>query len=164
MDRDRSDWQVRQRAVSHPDAAALIEEVQQEYVARYGNRDETPMVPGYFDTPQGAFYVGYLDGAPVATGAWHLRTDVTALGRRASAEIKRMYVAPAGRRRGLARLILAHLEVTARAAGADLMILETGSEQPEALGLYVSAGYQPIPGFGYYRDSPLNRCMARRLD
>jgi hypothetical protein len=43
------------------------------------------------------------------------------------------------------------------------MILETGTEQPEALSLYASAGYLPIPSFGFYRDSPLNRCLARRL-
>ncbi|MET3962489.1 ribosomal protein S18 acetylase RimI-like enzyme [Marmoricola sp. OAE513] len=96
----------------------------------------------------------------MATGAWHRRTDVTAFERSDAAEIKRMYVAPAGRGRGLARAMLAHLESTARAAGADLMILETGTEQPEALALYESSGYRSIPGFGYYRSSPKNRCMA----
>lgn len=163
MDRVTPDWQIVRCLITDPDAAALVEEVQLEYVARYGSRDETPLAEGYFEPPQGAFFVGYLDGVPVATGAWHLRTDVTALGRSASAEIKRMYVAPAGRSRGLARLMLAHLENTARSAGADLMILETGTGQPEALALYASSGYEPIPGFGFYRTSPLNRCMARLL-
>ncbi|RNL77343.1 GNAT family N-acetyltransferase [Nocardioides marmorisolisilvae] len=149
--------------ITHPDAAALVEQVQLEYVARYGSRDETPLQPGYFELPGGSFFVGYLDEVPVATGAWRRRTDVEALGYAASAEIKRMYVAPAGRRRGLARAMLAHLELTAAAAGAEVMILETGAAQPEALELYASAGYQPIPGFGYYRDSPLNRCLARVL-
>lgn len=156
-------WRIVRCLITDPDAAALVEEVQLEYVARYGSRDETPLAPGYFEEPAGAFFVGYLDSVPVATGAWRLRSDVTALGLSAAAEIKRMYVAPGGRRRGLARAMLAHLEETALAAGAEVMILETGTEQPEALALYASAGYEPIPGFGFYRTSPLNRCLGRRL-
>ena len=156
-------WRIDLVPITHPDAARLVEEVQQEYVARYGSRDETPLEPGYFDLPNGSFFVGYRDGVPVATGAWRRRTDVEALGSLATAEIKRMYVAPAGRRHGLARAMLAHLEETAGAAGAQVMILETGTAQPEALELYASSGYQPIPSFGHYRDSPLNRCLARRI-
>ncbi len=157
-------WEIRSCLISDPDAAALVEEVQLEYVARYGGRDETPLEPGYFAAPLGAFFVGYLDGVPVATGAWRLRDDVTARGSTATAEIKRMYVAPAGRGRGLARSMLAHLERTAGAAGAAVMILETGLAQPEAIALYASSGYTPIPGFGFYRDAPLNRCLARTLE
>lgn len=156
-------WVIRPRLITDPDAAALVEAVQLEYVARYGGRDETPLEPGYFEPPAGAFYVGYLDGAPVATGAWRRRGDVEALGRRSSAEIKRMYVDPAARGRGLARAMLAHLERAAAAAGASVMILETGAAQPEAIALYESSGYQAIPGFGFYRDADLSRCLARVL-
>ena len=156
-------WRIELVPITDPDAARLVEEVQLEYVARYGTRDETPLEPGYFDPPSGSFFVGYADGVPVATGAWRRRSDVEALGSTAAAEIKRMYVAPAGRRRGLARAMLTHLETTALAAGAEVMILETGTEQPEAIELYLSAGYQLIPGFGHYRNSPLNRCFARHL-
>ena len=156
-------WRVEPRAITHPDAALLVEEVQQEYVVRYGGRDETPISATYFVPPHGAFFVGYLDGDPVATGAWRRRTDVvvgdTALG----AEVKRMYVAPRARRRGLARAMLAHLEDTARAAGAEVMLLETGLKQPEAIVLYESSGYERIPGFGFYQDAPLSRCFARSL-
>lgn len=150
-------------AITDPDAARLVEEVQLEYVARYGSRDDTPLKPEYFAAPRGAFFVGYLGDEPVATGAWRLREDVDALGSTRTAEIKRMYVAPAGRRQGLARRMLAHLETTAHEAGAEVMVLESGTEQPEALTLYASAGYEPIPGFGFYKRSPRNRCMARRL-
>lgn len=149
--------------IEHPDAARLVEEVQAEYVVRYGSRDETPLQPGYFEPPSGAFFVGYLDGEPVATGAWRRREDVNALGSTLAAEIKRMYVVPAGRGRGLARAMLAHLEATARAGGAEVMILETGLAQPEAIALYSSSGYTPIDGFGFYRDAPLSRCMGRSL-
>jgi len=160
---DRGEGRIERCSITDDDAARLVEEVQLEYVARYGGRDDTPLQPGYFEAPAGAFFVGYLDGVAVATGAWRLRTDVEALGSRAAAEVKRMYVAPAGRGRGLARAMLAHLEETAADAGAAVMILETGTGQPEALALYASSGYQPIPGFGFYRDSPLNRCLARAL-
>ncbi len=80
-----------------------------------------------------------------------------------TAEIKRMYVTHARRGEGLARLMLAHLEQTAAAAGAEVMVLETGTAQPEAIGLYVSGGYVSIPSFGHYKDSPENRCFARSL-
>ncbi|HSV38387.1 MAG TPA: GNAT family N-acetyltransferase [Nocardioidaceae bacterium] len=154
---------LRQVGFAHPDAALLIAEVQAEYVVRYGSPDQTPIDPTVFDAPAGAFYVGYLDSVPVATGGWRFRPDVTALGGSVAAEIKRMYVAPAARRTGLARVVLAHLESTALEAGADVMVLETGLRQPEAIDLYLSCGYEPIEGFGYYKDYPNVRYYGRRL-
>ena len=159
----QSGWRIEALPITHPDAALLVEEVQGEYVARYGGRDETPIDPTYFDHPDGAFFLGYLDGRPVATGAWRRRPDVVVEGGSIAAEIKRMYVVPWARGLGLARAMLAHLEHTARAAGADVMVLETGIRQPEAIALYESSGYLPIPGFGYYKDAPLSRCLARSL-
>ena len=156
-------WQIVALPITHPDAALLVEDVQQEYVVRYGGRDETPLEPTYFEPPQGAFFVGYLDDRPVATGAWRRRSDVVVEGSNRTVEIKRMYVAAGARRRGLARRMLAHLEATARAAGAEVMVLETGLAQPEAIALYESSGYAPVPGFGFYKDAPLARCFARRL-
>jgi ribosomal protein S18 acetylase RimI-like enzyme len=159
----QSGWRIERLPITHPDAALLVEEVQEEYVVRYGGRDETPIDPTYFEEPAGAFFVGYLDGRPVATGAWHRRSDVEVDGTSLTAEVKRMYVAPAARGRRLARAMLAHLEETARAAGAEVMVLETGQRQPEAIALYRSSGYLPIPGFGFYKDAPLSLCMARSL-
>lgn len=163
MDIPGGDWRIERCRITDPDAARLVEEVQAEYVTRYGGRDETPLRPDYFEAPDGAFFVGYLEGSAVATGAWRRRTDVLALGSTSCAEIKRMYVVPGARGLGLARSMLAHLESTAAAAAAAVMILETGAAQPEAIALYASSGYEPIPGFGFYRDAPLNRCMARRV-
>ena len=151
----------------HPDAMHLIEEVQAEYVVRYGGPDRTPLDPLMFVPPLGSFFVGYLPldrtERPAATGAWRVHDDVEAFGTRRTAEIKRMYVVPAARGAGLARRILAHLEATAAADGAEAMILETGTAQPEAIALYTSSGYEPIPSFGYYKDEPLNRCFAKLL-
>jgi GNAT superfamily N-acetyltransferase len=130
----------------HPDAVALIAEVQQEYVVRYGEQDGTPVDPAEFAPPRGLFLVAYVDGVPAACGGWRAHeTDV---------ELKRMYVTPAFRGRGLARAVLAELERTAAEAGYRRVILETGQRQPEAIALYRSAGYVPVPRFGYYADSP----------
>jgi GNAT superfamily N-acetyltransferase len=153
---------IERRAITHPDAQALIEAVQAEYVARYGGRDESPVDPADFEDPLGQFFVAYLDGAPVATGAWR-RSSVRALGVEVTAEIKRMYVVPAAQRRGVARRMLAHLETTAAVEGIEALVLETGMKQPEAIALYTSSGYEPIPGFGYYCGSDLSRCFGRRI-
>ena len=45
----------------------------------------------------------------------------------------------------------------------DTMVLETGIEQPEAIKLYQSSGYEPVEKFGTYADSPLQRCFGKRL-
>jgi GNAT superfamily N-acetyltransferase len=157
------DLRFEQLPITHPDAQLLVEAVQHEYVVRYGGRDATPMRASELEPPWGAFYVGYRDDRPVMTGAWRFRGEVTRLGSSRPAEVKRMYVEPAARRQGLARLMLIHLEATARAAGADVMILETGTAQPEAMGLYEAAGYELVEPFGHYQGSPQNRCYARRL-
>ena len=133
----------------YADAAVqrLIADVQAEYVVRYGGPDESPVEPHEFELPHGLFLVGVLDGVPVATGAWR-RVDAT------TAEIKRMYVAAAARRRGLARIVLAEIEATAAAAGLDRLVLNTGTEQPEAIALYESSGYRPSAAFGRYACTP----------
>ena len=66
-------------------AQALIAEVQAEYVRRYGGPDDTPLEPGVFDPPRGAFFVGHLGDVPVAMGGWRMRPDVPRLGGRLSA-------------------------------------------------------------------------------
>lgn len=155
--------ELRPVPITDPSALALVAEVQEEYVVRYGSPDETPLEPGVFDPPSGRFFVGCVDGRAVAMGGWRFRPDVTALGRRTAAEVKRMYVAPASRRSGLARAVLAHLEDTAREAGADVMVLETGLMQPEGIALYLSSGYEPVEAFGHYAWSPNVRYYGRRL-
>ena len=148
--------------ITHPEALRLIDDVQAFYVERYGSPDTAPIEPSDFEDPHGQYFLGHLDGEPVASGAWR-RSSVSALGTDATAEVKRMYVVPSAQRRGLARLMLAHVEATAAAAGIEALILETGLKQPEAIAFYTSAGYQPVPGFGHYCGSELSRCFGRRL-
>ena len=144
------------RGYDHPDSAALIAEVQQEYVVRYGGPDESPVDPAEFAPPLGLFLVGYVDGdTPVATGGWRSHGD--------HAEIKRMYVTPTARGLGYAKRMLAELEATARDAGHERLILETGTKQPEAVALYRAAGYTDIPAFGHYADAPLSVHLGKAL-
>jgi GNAT superfamily N-acetyltransferase len=156
-------WRIERVGFGHADALLLIEEVQEEYVVRYGGRDDTPLDPLMFEPPAGSFYVGYLEDAPVASGAWRRRGDVEVFGTTTTAEVKRMYVTPRARGRGLARVVLAHLERTAAAAGAEAMVLETGDEQPEAIALYESSGYTRVVDFGHYAWSPKSRCFGKLL-
>lgn len=137
-------------------AQALIAEVQEEYVRRYGGRDETPVDHLEFAEPHGTFLLA-LQGAE-AIGSAGIRRHGDGV-----AELKRMYVRPEHRRRGHARRMLAEVEAWARVRGYRRIILETGIEQPEAIGLYTSSGYAPIEPFGYYRDSELCRCFGRDL-
>ncbi|MFF0145613.1 acetyltransferase (GNAT) family protein [Amycolatopsis sulphurea] len=149
--------EIRTVAFDHPDAAKLSAEVQQEYVRRYGNQDETPVAVAEFAPPQGLFLVGYLDGVPVASGGW--RTHEGA----GEVELKRMYVVESARGRGVARAMLAELERTAQAAGAVRVVLETGTKQPEAIALYLSSDYHEIPAFGLYGDQVESRCYGKNL-
>ena len=59
--------------------------------------------------------------------------------------------------------MLEALEREALRRGFDRIRLETGERQPEAMGLYRSAGYEEIEKYGPYRDAPLSRCFERRL-
>lgn len=160
--RHLADLEIVRVDYGQPDAMRLIAEVQAEYVERYGGNDETPLEHAMFEPPDGSFFVGYLDGAAVATGGWR-RSSVPAFGASRTAEIKRMYVVSAARGAGLARAMLAHLEQSAASAGAQALLLETGIRQPEAIALYESSGYVAVPGFGHYQDSPLSRCFGKPL-
>lgn len=149
----------------HADVAVLVGEVQQEYVRRYGGEDTTPLDATTFLPPHGLFLVTHVDGRPAAMGGWRLhdeRRDGHVPGQR-PAELKRMYVAPRARRHGLARALLAEIERTAAAAGCDVLVLEAGRNQPEALTLYRSAGYTDIAPYGHYTDSDLSVHLAKSL-
>lgn len=154
---------IRSVPFDHPDAVKLIDEVQQEYVTRYGDPDVTPVDVSEFAPPRGLFVVGYLDGAPVACGGWRAHDGPSPEFLPGDAELKRMYVVPSARGRGLSRVLLAELERTAVDAGRKRVVLETGTRQPEAIALYRSSGYADIAKFGHYRDDPLSVCLAKGL-
>jgi putative acetyltransferase len=107
--------------------------------------------------PRAAFMVAWLDDEPVGCGALRPLPDTDA------AEIKRMFVRPALRGKGISRSILAFLEATARAFGYTMVMLETGIHQTEAIGLYESSGYQRMDCYGSYQDSPISLCYEKKL-
>lgn len=157
-------------AYDDPESVRFVDAVQAFYVERYGGADRTPVDPAEFAPPRGMFLLGSLPGTgPVCCGGWRRHHAATiadrdrAVLRPGDAEIKRMWVDPAHRRRGLASAVLAELERTAAAAGCGRTVLETGTAQPEALAFYRDAGYVEMPGFGVYRDEPASICFAREL-
>jgi ribosomal protein S18 acetylase RimI-like enzyme len=103
-----------------------------------------------------AFFVARVDGAPAGCGGVQL------VGAEYG-EIKRMYVRPAFRGAGLGKRMLAHLADYSRQRGVDVLRLETGIHQVEAIGLYERFGFQRIRPFGPYRDDPLSLCYEKRL-
>ena len=157
-------WVVEQVAFTDPRVQALVTEVQDYYMQIYGGPDDSPVDPAEFAEPQGRFLLGLVDDSPVAMGGWRLRPELDAAIGGRCAEVKRMYVSPVVRRRGLARRLLVALEDSAREAGATVLALETGTMQPEAIALYEAQGYEPTVRFGHYADSDLSRYFARRLD
>lgn len=90
--------------------------------------------------PDGTFLVGYRDGTPVCGGGIKRLPD-------GACEIKRMYVVPDERGKGLARVLLHALEDAARGLGYRIARLDTGPRQSHAQGLYEAEGYRPVPNF-----------------
>ena len=77
--------------------------------------------------------------------------------------MKRIYVAPRARRRGVARRILVELETLARGMGYARLHLETGTLQPDAMCLYERSGYERIALFGSYADDPRTVCYGKQI-
>jgi putative acetyltransferase len=149
--------EIRREKFDSEGAQALVEELETELLDTYDGVPGSGGLPpaSIFEPPDGAFYVGRIDGEAVACGGI-ARYD------QATAEI-RMYVAPRARGRGLSRRVLAALEDEARALGYSFVRLETGKLQTEAIGLYVSAGFGPIPRYGPFVDDPKSVCFEKRL-
>jgi GNAT superfamily N-acetyltransferase len=105
----------------------------------------------------GAFLVAYFDDVAVGCGAVR-RLDET------TAEIKRMYVDPSVRGRGIGRALVEALEREARLVGVTTIVLETGTRLASAIKLYATMGYAHIPLFGEYLSSPnTSLCFGKSL-
>jgi GNAT superfamily N-acetyltransferase len=152
------DVDVRREDVTSPVAAALIAALNAELSERYPEvgANHFRLDVAEVEEGRGAFLVARAGDAPGGCGAIR-RIDGD------TGEIKRMYVAPALRGRGIGARLLAALEAEARRLRLTRVVLETGARQPEALALYRRAGYVEIPPFGEYVGSPLSVCMEKRL-
>jgi putative acetyltransferase len=136
-------------------ARQLIQDLCAELGARYGT-PPSPFSPSEAAAERTVFVVACLDGQPIGCGAVRRIDDTTA-------EIKRMYVAPAGRRQGIARRILLELERRAVGFGYRTIRLETGTGQPEAQRLYESLGYRRIAAFGPYAGNAQSVCYEKTV-
>lgn len=104
------------------------------------------------------FYVAYDDnGTAVACGALKHFDDITA-------EIKRMYVMPEHRGKGISKLILKQLEAYAKELNYQRLVLETGLKQPEAISLYEKSGYKPLKCYGQHANDPESRCYKKIIN
>lgn len=150
---------ITRASVTSEVARELIRARHDELTALYADTREAD----FLDLPTrdiapaaGVFLIAWLDDQPVGCGALRRLGDD-------QGEIKRMYVVPRARRRGVARALLEALEAEARSLGIEALILETGERQPEAIALYRSAGFERCPCWGDYLESPLAVCFAKPL-
>jgi putative acetyltransferase len=141
-----------------PVAQDLIGSLNAEMTARYPEDGATFFRLDAEEVAEGrgAFLIAYL--GPRAVGCGAVRRIGDSVG-----EIKRMYVSPEARGRGIGRAVLGALEAEARRLGLRRLLLETGKRQAAALALYRRAGFSPIPPFGEYVGSPMSVCLAKDL-
>lgn len=123
-------------AAVEPLLAGLVAEYDERYPGMGFDADwmAEESTPADFVPPSGAFVALIDDGATVAGGAFRRLDDDTA-------ELKRIWVAPTARQRGLGRRVLAELERRARHQGYRRFELTTGPNQAEAVALYLADGY-----------------------
>jgi len=139
------------------DAQMLIAELEQHLApfypatSRHGYSVEKLIQQGV------AFFIARVDEVPAGCGG--VQFFSTEYG-----ELKRMFVRPQFRGLGLAKLMLQHLEQYTRAHDINLLRLETGIHQKEAIGLYERMGFQSIPPFGEYVDDPLSKFFEKRIN
>jgi GNAT superfamily N-acetyltransferase len=129
-----------------PPATDLLAAMEAEMLDLYADSMVAmpPAGPADFTPPNGVYLVGHADGEPVCGGGFKRLPD-------GAVEIKRMYVVPAARRRGVARALLGALESTARELGYAIVRLDTGPRQPHAKALYLASGYVEV---GNYNGNP----------
>lgn len=100
--------------------------------------------------------IAYADEQPVGCGCFKKFDD-------SSVEMKRMYVVPDHRRKGISSAILNELELWAKENGFQRAVLETGNLQEEAIALYEKLGYQVIPNYPPYESMDSSICMEKQL-
>ena len=150
--------EIRPEELTSEAASLLIGELNAELLQTYPEPGATHfrLDPDEVGPGRGVFLVAYENERPAGCGAVR-RIDQNA------AELKRMYVVPSFRRRGISRLLLEALEAEARRLGATRLVLETGIRQDAALALYALAGYKSTTPFGEYTESPLSVCLGKEL-
>ncbi|MCW3816834.1 GNAT family N-acetyltransferase [Micromonospora sp. DR5-3] len=143
---------IESRPATDPELAALVTAQQRELREADGGLDGQATAT----RDDGCYLVVVDGGRAIACGGIQALDAGTG-------ELKRMYVRPAYRGRGIARQLLAALEELAFRQGHTTLCLKTGTYLPAAIGLYRSCGYQPIPVYGEHGHHPYRVCFAKRL-
>ena len=147
---------ITQERPDSPDAMQLITELETHLESLYPRASRHGFSVERLIAESVAFFVLYVEGEAAGCGGIKL------FGREFG-EIKRMYVRPQFRGRGLGKMILDHLADYARALGVTLLRLETGIHQQAAIRLYEQNGFHRIPPFGSYTNDPLSLCYEKQL-
>jgi len=132
---------------------SLSDELHKDLEAIYGNG----IIEDFIDENEQmlVFYIAYDEkGNAISCGALKHFDDSTA-------QIKRMYVKPQFRGRGISKLILKQLESYAEELNYQRLVLETGLKQPEAMSLYRKFGYKPLKCYGRHSNDPDSRCFEK---
>jgi putative acetyltransferase len=140
---------IEQATSATADVRALVGELDAALLLDYPPEQRHGLSVDAIFQPHIRFFVARLDGAAAGCGGVALFDGF--------AEVKRMYVRPALRGRGVAATLLARLEAEARAAGQAIVRLETGDRQHEAMRLYERAGFRRCAAFGAYATMPAHR-------
>jgi GNAT superfamily N-acetyltransferase len=139
-----------------PPASELLTEMRVELndvYETFSRLDNPPLAPAELRPPGGAYLVGFEGDDPVAGGGLRRLSEGVA-------EIKRMYVRPDARSRGVARALLVALEEEAGSLGYTAVRLDTGPRQEHGLALYRSAGYVDVEP---YNDNPFACFWGEKL-
>jgi GNAT superfamily N-acetyltransferase len=136
--------------------SGLLDQLDAELRERYPGEPIHGIEPSQFQAAGGYFVRAQCESRSIGCGAFRPLDERTI-------EIKRMFVQPPYRGRGLARVILERLEAEARQRGFTRSVLETGVRQPEAIALYRACGYSEIEAFGPYVGSASSVCFGKAL-
>jgi putative acetyltransferase len=140
---------------SDPDFQLLVQELDKYLASRDGDEHAFYAQFNKIDMLRHVI-IGEINSEAIACGAFKPYDAKTA-------EIKRMYVRPPVRGKGIATRILRELEQWAKEEGYAETILETGKRQPEAISLYKKNGYVIIPNFGQYEGKENSVCFIKNL-
>jgi GNAT superfamily N-acetyltransferase len=140
------------------DAQRLIAALDGHLASRYSaeQRFGPNLRPQQIAPGLGTFVIARAEGRAVGCGALRRLDEM-------SAEVKRMYFEPELRGRGIAKLILAHLEAAALVMGIHRLVLETGIYQAEAIGLYRRMDFDPVRCWGEYADVLTSVCFEKDI-
>ncbi len=141
----------------HPDFIRLCECLDQNLGGLVGAKIDRSQYTAYnqLDNIHDVIVI-YREGEAIAGGAYRLYDEETV-------EIKRVYLRPDFRGRGVGKELLRRLEADARIKGFRYAVLETGELLEEAVGLDKKFGYKVIPNYGPYVDMPQSLCMKKKL-